>query len=240
MELTTLLFDLDGTLLPFDLDPFMTGYFQALLTRIGHLVDRDKIVKQIWTATHDMVRNENPESTNFDVFRNSFLESTGIVESDIWPIFDNFYETDFNKLRSLTNATDISREICRIAHQKGYRLVLATNPIFPETATRNRMIWAGIQDIPFNLVTTMEHMHFCKPNPKYYLEIMDMLGVLPEECMMFGNDVQEDGVAGNLGVQTYLVTNHVIDRNLGHVEFTHQGKLEDVLEFVKGLQKLTS
>ncbi len=61
------------------------------------------------------------------------------------------------------------------ARRQGYKLVLATNPIFPGVAIRHRMRWAGIDDIPFRLVTTMEDMHFCKPNPKYYVEIVDML-----------------------------------------------------------------
>lgn len=235
MSLRTLLFDLDGTLLPLNQDAFMKGYFAALLPEIEHLVDKQQIVKQIWNSTEDTVRNEDPDTTNMDVFKESFFGATGIQEKEIWPIFDRFYEETFGDLQHLTNPSPIAREICRTAADKGYQLVLATNPIFPERAIRHRMKWAGIADIPFALVTTMEEMHYCKPNPKYFVEILDRVDASPFEAMMFGNDIQEDGVAGKLGMQTFLVKDFLIDHERGHIEFTHEGNLSDVLEFVRQL-----
>jgi FMN phosphatase YigB (HAD superfamily) len=240
MTLNTILFDLDGTLLPFDHEAFFAGYFKSLLPHIAHLVDKDKIVDQIWAATMETVQNEDPNLTNMEVFKQSFLSKTGLREEEIWPIFDKYYEESFSELRILTEPTPISKEICRTLHDKGYRLVLATNPIFPEAAIRHRMRWAGIDDIPFALVTTMEKMHYCKPNPKYFIEILDIIDETPNHCMMIGNDVQEDGVAGKLGMQTFLVRDMVIDRGLGHLEFTYEGSLEDVLHFVRNLPSLGS
>ncbi|MBX6353127.1 MAG: HAD family hydrolase [Thermoflavifilum sp.] len=239
MQLTALLFDLDGTLLPMDLDEFMKGYFKELIPHIAHVVDREKIVKQIWDATMDMIQNEDPNTLNIDVFKKSFFAATGLSEEQIWPLFDEFYENVFGILRHLTQPTDISREICRTAVDKGYDLVIATNPIFPERAIRHRMAWAGIDDIPFRLVTTMENSHFCKPNPKYYVEILDKLGKSPFECIMFGNDVQEDGIAGKVGMQTFLVKDCLIDHGDSRIDFTHEGSLEDVLRFVQDLPVLT-
>ncbi|KPV45476.1 HAD family hydrolase [Alicyclobacillus ferrooxydans] len=236
--LKTLLFDLDGTLLPFDQNRFMHGYFHALVPEIAHLVNTKEIAAQILTATQAMVENEDPQLPNIDAFKHAFFGTVDVAESDIWPIFDEFYHTKFGDLQSLTEPSPISREICRSALSKGYELVLATNPIFPDDAVRHRMAWAGIDDVPFKLVTTMEHMHFCKPSPKYYLEILDRIGRSPEECMMIGNDVQEDGVAGKLGMQTFLVKDFVIDRGVGHIEFTHEGSLKDVLSFIESLAVL--
>jgi FMN phosphatase YigB (HAD superfamily) len=237
--LNTLLFDLDGTLLPMDLDKFMHAYFEHLVPRLASVIDGQTAVREIWAATKAMIENEEPEKTNLQVFKESFLSAIGLAEEEIWPLFDKFYEEGFGELRRYTEPTPISREICRIAADKGYQLVLATNPIFPETAIRHRMEWAGIADIPFRLVTTLEEMHFCKPNPKYYVEIVDKLDVSPFSCMMFGNDVQEDGVAGKLGMETYLVKDYLIDHGRGHFEFTHEGTLADVLEFVRGLPTIT-
>jgi FMN phosphatase YigB (HAD superfamily) len=238
MTLRALLFDLDGTLLPFNHDEFMKGYFRALIPHVASVVDTNRIAQQILKSTEDMVRNEDPDMTNEEAFKLSFFAETGLTEEQIWPLFDSFYKDVFGTLQHLTKPTRISREICRTAHDKGYRLVLATNPVFPRTAIEHRMRWAGIEDIPFDLVTTMEDMHFCKPNPKYYIEILDKLDLAPFECMMFGNDVQEDGVAGKLGMQTFLVNDFVIDRGLGHLEFTYEGSLEDVLRFVEKLPAL--
>ncbi|MCL6631376.1 MAG: HAD family hydrolase [Alicyclobacillus herbarius] len=236
--LTTLLFDLDGTLLPMDLDEFMRAYFEHLVPRIAHVLDEKTAVREIWNATTAMIENEEPNKTNLTVLKERFLQATGLCEEQIWPLFDQFYEEGFRELRSYTSPTPLAREICQTAHEKGYQLVIATNPIFPERAIRHRMEWAGVGDIPFQLVTTLEDMHFCKPNPKYFVEIVDKLDVSPFSCIMFGNDVQEDGVAGKLGIETYLVTDCLIDHGRGHFEFTHQGSLADVLMFIRDLPKL--
>lgn len=235
----TLLFDLDGTLLPFDLEVFMHGYFRKLVPQIAHLVDKNAIAGQILHATKEMVENESSDVTNMDAFKRAFFRLVDVKEEQIWPIFDQFYRDQFSDLKELTEPSPISREICRTALSKGYQLVLATNPIFPDDAVRHRMDWAGIGDVPFALVTTMEHMHFCKPNPKYYLEILDRVDRTPQDCIMIGNDVQEDGVAGKVGMETFLVTDFVIDRGVGHLEFNHKGSLDDVLKFVEGLPNLS-
>ncbi|MBX5436805.1 MAG: HAD family hydrolase [Alicyclobacillaceae bacterium] len=239
MSVDTLLFDLDGTLLPMDLNEFLQGYFSAIIPHVRHLVAPESFVQHVWQATMDMMRNEDPTSTNLAVFKQRFLSESGLREEDIWPIFDKFFRDSFGELQRLTRPTNIAREICRCALYKGYRLVLATNPIFPEEAVRQRMHWAGVGDVPFALVTTMEHMHFCKPNPKYYIEILDRLGLQPKQCMMFGNDVQEDGAAGFVGISTFLVTDCLVDHGLGHYEFMHTGSLEDVLHFVQRLPDRT-
>lgn len=233
--LTTLLFDLDGTLLPMDLDVFMRAYFGKLIPQIAHLIDPQVVVQEVMVATKQMIENESASTTNVEAFKDAFFRRTNVTEEEIWPIFDRFYHSQFAELKEFTYPNLISREICRMAVLKGYKLVLATNPIFPDEAVRHRMKWAGIADIRFDLVTTMEHMHYCKPNPKYYLEILDRVDSLPSESMMFGNDVQEDGVAGNVGMETFLVDDCLIDRSLGHFEFTHRGSLEAALAFVEAL-----
>ncbi|MCL6452014.1 MAG: HAD family hydrolase [Alicyclobacillus sp.] len=238
--LTTLLFDLDGTLLPMDLDVFMRGYFRKLVPHIAHLVNVDTIADEIMDATHHMMENESPDTTNLEAFKRAFFDGRAVAESEIWPIFDAFYRERFAELRELTSPTPIAREICRTALAKGYQLVLATNPIFPAEAVEHRMRWAGIADLPFALVTTMEHMHYCKPNPKYYLEISARLNVRPDACMMFGNDVQEDGVASQVGMETFLVEDYLIDRGLGYLEFTRRGTLADALAFVEALPEVAA
>ncbi|MCL6548069.1 MAG: HAD family hydrolase [Alicyclobacillus sp.] len=242
MTLNTLMFDLDGTLLPMDLDEFMKGYFGALVPKVRHVIRPDSFLRHLWDSTVDMMRNEDETLTNLEAFKQSFLSATGLREGDIWPLFDKFYAEEFGELQRWTQPSAISREICRTAADKGYRLVLATNPIFPAEAVYHRMRWAGIDDLPFALVTTMEHMHYCKPNPKYYAEILDRLGADPSECMMFGNDVQEDGAARQAGVRTFLVTDCLIDHGSGNDlgEFDYIGSLQDVLVFVRSLPALAS
>ncbi|GMA63225.1 HAD family hydrolase [Alicyclobacillus fastidiosus] len=238
--LTTLLFDLDGTLLPFELDSFMRGYFERLVPHLRDHVHPHEVAPWILGAMRRVVENEVVHLTNLDKFRRALFDNESEKEAQIWPIFEAFYASSFQELQDLTSPTNIAREICRTAYDKGYQLVLATNPIFPEVATQSRMRWAGLDESWFRLVTTMENSHFCKPNPKYFLEILDALDLAPNECMMIGNDVQEDGAAGHVGIRTYLVTDNLIDRELGTFHFEHQGTLEEVLRFVKGLPPVRS
>lgn len=235
MSLSTLLFDLDGTLLPLNQDEFLSGYFGALLPTIAHLGNPKELQRVIWKATERAMLDENPGVTNEDAFKVAFGELSDVSLDVIWPYFDEFYAGTFGTLRHYTQPTDISREICRTAVEKGYQLAVATNPVFPEVAIRHRLRWAGLDDIPFALVTAMENMHFCKPNPKYYIEMMTKLDANPDECMMFGNDIQEDGVAANVGMQTFLVTDCLIDNGKGSFDFTEQGSWQDALEFVRRL-----
>ncbi len=235
MALSTLLFDLDGTLLPLNQDAFFAGYFGALMPTIAHLGHPQELQRAILKATERAILDEDPNLTNEDAFKVAFRELSNVPLDAIWPYFDDFYAGAFGTLRHYSQPTDISREICRTAIEKGYRLAVATNPVFPESAILHRLRWAGLEDIPFALITTIENMHFCKPNPKYYMEVATKLDAAPDECMMFGNDVQEDGVAGNVGMETFLVTDCLIDNGKGSFEFTEQGTWRDALDFVRRL-----
>lgn len=63
-------------------------------------------------------------------------------------------------------------------NRRGYRLVLATNPVFPREAILERMRWAGVERAPWEIITTYEEYHFCKPNPNYFAEILAKMGLL--------------------------------------------------------------
>ena len=85
----------------------------------------------------------------------------------------------------------------------GYNVVIATNSIFPEIAIMQRMEWANLKDINFSLVTTMENMHYAKPNVEYYIEILDKLNSKPEDSIMIGDDLEMDILpAQKLGIKT--------------------------------------
>ncbi|ASS74476.1 hydrolase [Tumebacillus algifaecis] len=232
MGLTTLLFDLDGTLLPMDNDRFVKGYFKHLAASVAHLLPPEQFVAQVWASTKAMVKNDDAALSNEQVFKSDFLGTLQVTGDDFFPIVDAFYAREFGELAHLSEPTPLAREICLAALEKGYRLVLATNPLFPRTATLHRMRWAGIDDLPFELVTTYEDSHFCKPNPNYYREIVQKIGAPYESCMMIGNDAYEDLVAGTIGLQTYWVNNG--EPAPEHpLPFDRQGTLDDLLQFVR-------
>lgn len=154
-----ILFDLDGTLLPFELDAFMSAYFRHLVPHLAEVRPADEIAHWMLGAMQQVVENESPLLTNEEKFRKALFGSDTSLAEQIWPLFVHFYETSFEELRHLTRPTKIAREICRTVQDKGYRIALATNPIFPGIATAARMRWAGIDDIRFDFVTTLSLIH---------------------------------------------------------------------------------
>lgn len=59
MKLTTILFDLDGTLLPMDNDEFTRGYFKLLAAKMAPLgYEPKRLVDAVWTGTAAMVKND--------------------------------------------------------------------------------------------------------------------------------------------------------------------------------------
>ncbi|GIV81169.1 MAG: hypothetical protein KatS3mg051_0523 [Anaerolineae bacterium] len=71
---------------------------------------------------------------------------------------------------------------------------IATNPLFPYVAVRHRLAWAGVpvDQVPLTLVTTLDNMHFAKPHPAYYEEILARLGLEAREAIMVGDDWEHD------------------------------------------------
>lgn len=231
----TILFDLDGTLLPMDMNVFMLHYFGNLAKRFADIIEPRALQKHIWASTEAMMRNNQADKTNQDVFMEDFLPRCSHPAEKLMPMFDDFYSNEFGELIKSTNPTPLSRQICQVLVDKGYQLALATNPIFPDAATAQRMRWAGIHDIPWALVTTYEHCHFCKPNPNYFKEVLERIGAKPEETLMVGNDTKEDLVAGQLGIKTYLITDNLIDHEDTNFKADYEGSLADFLNFAQGL-----
>lgn len=234
----TIFFDLDGTLLPMDLNHFLTSYFGRLTKACSHLLEPTVLHQNLWASTEAMIRDNRPDKSNQEVFMEDFVPRFDLSADQIMPLFDEFYSKEFGELICCTTPTPLAQLICKELVDKGYQLVLATNPIFPDVATAQRMRWAGIDEIPWALVTTYEHCHFCKPNPNYYKEILAKIGVDPEQTLMVGNDTKEDLVAGKLGIKTYLVTDNLIDHNSSDYQTDFEGRLEEFMEFVKKLPRI--
>jgi len=209
------LFDLDGTLLPVELDFFLRHYMDALYKSFRGIMDRRGFDEALLGATYETISNLDPSVTNLEAFARAFSLSTGMDWDTLWPMIRKYYSDEYPSLRKYVTAELPAREVVSECVADGWEIVLATQPLFPEVAVRERMRWCGVDSLPWRLITTLENMHFCKPHLEYYREILEMLGVHPSQCVMIGNDVQEDMVAGALGIRTYLVEDFLLDKGTG-------------------------
>ena len=178
MSLKVILFDLDGTLLPMDQDEFIKSYFGLLAKRLSNYgYDPKKLIESVWGGTMAMVQNDG-KNTNEYIFWDFFKKIYGDNVIDDITKFEEFYKTDFQLVQNVCGYLEDANKTIKDLKQQGYRLVLATNPIFPSIATESRIKWAGLDINDFEYVTTYENSSYCKPNLKYYQEILDKINSL--------------------------------------------------------------
>ncbi|WP_304942737.1 HAD family hydrolase [Vallitalea guaymasensis] len=232
--MNTFLFDLDGTLLPLEEQKFVKTYFDEMHKVFEDIIEKEIFVKYVWTATDFMRKNEE-HKTNMEIFMNKFEELVGDEIDEYKNRFDDFYDRGFLEVEKAVSKNDYSVKCINMLRNKGYTVVLATNPLFPLKAIHHRINWAGLKETDFHHITSYETSHFCKPCVNYYEEILSCINKKPEECIMVGNDVQEDLVAGELGLETFLLENHIINRDEADINCTYRGKYEDLYRFVENL-----
>lgn len=235
MGIKVVLFDLDGTLLPMDLDIFVKDYFGRIAAKLAPQgYDPKKLVDTIWRGTGAMVQNDG-SCTNEEAFWKFAVTVFGERILQDKHFFDAFYETEFDKIKAVCGYHPAAAEIVYGLKEKGYRVVLATNPIFPARATQWRIQWTGLRPEDFEIYTTYENSRYCKPNLDYYRDILAQLGVKPEECLMVGNDVGEDMIARQLGMKVFLLTDCLINKNNEDISQYPNGSFETLRKFVSAL-----
>ena len=230
-----ILFDLDGTLLPMDQEVFVRDYLGRMAVFLApHGYDPQSLIKAVWAGTGAMVKNDG-KALNEDVFWyvfNSILDRD--AKQDL-ALFEEFYRTEFQKAKDSCGFNPAAVEAIRQIKAMGYRLILATNPLFPAIATYSRIRWAGLNPEDFELITTYENSRFCKPNPDYYREILGKIALDGSQCLMVGNDVGEDMIAGTLGMKTFLLTDCLINKTAEDITQYPNGSFPELLHYIRSL-----
>lgn len=229
-----LLIDLDGTLLDLDLESFVPAYVTALARYFSDRLSPDSFAHHLLSATRSTMENEDPHQTNETVFYADFCRRLGVARTDIDPLTEEFYKKDFPGLRPWGAPRPHAREVLSAARSRSLKLVLATQPVFPRTAVIERLSWGGLPATPFDLITTIENMHHCKPNPEYYLEIARKIDTPPERCIMAGNDTLDDISAARAGMGTFLVEGGVIERTPAEPVSDYRGTLAELAALIEG------
>ncbi len=229
----TVLFDLDGTLLPMDQDEFIDTYMGLLAKAMAPQgYDPKHLIAAVWSGTKAMMEN-NGKQTNEEVFWADFCQIFGPDARKDEPLFAEFYASDFAKARTVCGFAPEAAEVIGLLKEKGVERVLATAPLFPDIAARQRIRWAGLEPENFSYITTYENSRYAKPNPDYYREILEKLGKKPENCLMVGNDVGEDMIPARCaGMQVFLLTPCMVNRKGQDITAYPRGGFPELKEFL--------
>jgi HAD superfamily hydrolase (TIGR01549 family) len=230
-------FDLDGTLLPLDMDTFMRGYMKAIVENGFYSRISERKGEEIFGRAVVAMALNDGRALNRDVFFDVIAKESGADRDMLIAHMDAFYTGEFLQLKAATRADKHVKQTIEVLREKGYRLILATNPMFPPVATDTRVRWAGLDPGDFEYITYYDNSRYCKPNPKYFEEILDHIGLSAAECYIVGNDVRDDLSAVALGFEAFLVLDHVI----GDVEKgpkCQKGSYSDLLRFAENLPRI--
>src|SRR5258706_2891850 len=202
----TLLFDLDDTLLDTNMDAFVPAYFQALSKHLFHRIAPELMLRALMHSTNLMNESADPTRTLQEVFESDFYPKLGIPKEELSEVIDDFYDRVFPAIGELTTRRPDAAPLIDWALDCGYRVAIATDPLFPRKATYHRLRWAGFEPEQFELVSTFESFHFTKTHSAYYADVLGQLGWPDGPVLMVGNDVQRDLVSANkMGLKTYFI-----------------------------------
>lgn len=205
-------FDLDGTLLPMDENKFVKGYFGLLINQLKDFgFEKESFVKAIWYGT-DAMRKNDGKKTCSDAYWDAFTSLyPNLNRQEIKSAFENFYATGFKDSKQFCfEAHKNAQGIIDAIKNKGYKLVIAGNPMFPLCAMKTRIEFAGINPDSFDYIPNYEEMHFAKPNKNFLLELMNKFDLKKEDVIYFGNSQKDDAnPAKELGIKFYYTGNIV-------------------------------
>lgn len=201
---TTLLLDLDGTLLDVEMRSFLEAFFALAAARFGAPGEAGRIAQAMLAAAQAMMTASDGARTVDLIFLESFAAAVGRTPAAARAAFAAFYRDEFERLRHLVRPLPGARELLAEALARGFELVLATNPVFFLDPILARVRWAGLAQIPFVLVTGAELMCWTKPHAGYYRQILALTGRRPRQCLMVGDDPRMDMAAKEAGIATWL------------------------------------
>jgi len=202
----TLLFDLDDTLLDTNMGAFIPAYFQALSKHLFGTVSPEVMLRALMHGMYLMNENADPMHTLQEVFEADFYPKIGISKQELTEVLDDFYDNVFPAIGAHTRQRPDAAPLIEWALTQGFRVAIATDPLFPRKATYHRIRWAGLDPGKLELISSFENFHFTKAHPAYYAEVLGQLGWPEGPVLMVGNDVGRDLLpAHRLGLKTFFI-----------------------------------
>ncbi|GAB1422097.1 hypothetical protein MASR2M15_23080 [Anaerolineales bacterium] len=210
MTIKAILLDLDNTLIVNNIENFIAAYLNSL----NYYVRQKWSIADVSPALFRSIKKANTSplnQMNIDVVYEELQKDAQLSLAQIQEDVADYYKYQYPDLKNCVQEKKEIKGLLESIHALKIPIVIATNPIFPLTAIKQRMQWGNLpEDLTYQLITNAENMHFTKPNPAYYAEILGKLGLEPDETLMVGDDLEQDILpAHQIGIHTFLLS----DRN---------------------------
>ncbi|MCG3252630.1 MAG: HAD family hydrolase [Candidatus Heimdallarchaeota archaeon] len=249
MTITTVLFDMDSTLNSIDEIEFSQKYFKMLHERFFSEFELQFFYNSLTDITTKVMLSRSPRELAVKTFMKEMSKRYKKPQKKLYEDFKDFYATDYNQLKEFVRPAEGSQEAVQTCFDKGHTVVIATTPVFTEAAIMKRLMWSGMGEFTFKLVTHAENMHFSKPREEFYLEILKKIKKKPGECIMVGNEFMGDVYSPTkIGMKTFYAPLRPDNEDLfispelkrfSKIKPTYKGKLPDFTMIVKNdFQKL--
>jgi len=202
------LLDLDDTLLGNPTQRFLERYLGLLDRYLRETLGIEGIIGGLMAGTRAVIYEDDPLRTNLQRFYDTLGPTLTVSREAFDAAVAQFYRDAYPQLQAQAQKRPGARHLVMRLIEQGCHVVVATNPLFPMVAIRQRLAWAGLppEDIPFDLVTALDNMRYAKPHLAYYEEVLGRLGVQADEAIMVGDDWDNDiAPAWSAGLNTFWI-----------------------------------
>jgi FMN phosphatase YigB (HAD superfamily) len=236
-----LLFDLDDTLIDNNIDAFILTYFKKLSAFMAAHVPPEQFIQSLMNASGHMYASDRVDQTLEQVFSANFYHHFGKTRFELAADLEHFYDEIFPKLNGATAPRPVAVEIVKWAVDQGWKVSVATDPLFPRKAILHRLRWAGLapEDIPFTLISDFETFHFAKATVAYFPEFLIRAGWKDDEpLIMIGDSIERDIIpAKKAGIPAFWLKAE--GQSDPGAEGLPQGGLDDLKKFLASIEPST-
>ncbi len=199
------LLDLDNTLLHNPDRQFADAFRQAFDAHFLDGFGRASLSPSFHSAIQILSRQRDMMTANAEVIIACLAQALQTSSEAVQKALTSFYQHPYDRLRQYAAVVPMAYQLVQTLLEQNLSVAIATNPIYSEAAILKRIDWAGLSDFvgDFAFVTHSENMHFSKPQPAYYAELVARIGIEPDETLMVGDSETHDvRPARILGIHT--------------------------------------
>ena len=232
-----LLLDLDDTLLNSNIEALIPVYFQKLVGHLNGSVVPEQAFRELIVGIRAMYASQNPLRTLEQLFNDGFYPSLGVTREALSPVIEDFYDNIFPTLQHLTSPRPDAIAFVEWAFSRGWKVSVATDPLFPRKAILHRLRWAELplEKYPFRLVSDFETFHFAKTSNSFYPEFLLRLGWEGEPVVMVGDSLDRDIFpAQKAGLPVFWL--HSIEQTDSRAVGIPQGTFDDLRRWLETVE----